>query len=425
MVVKRNTASWHSLRRVTSGVLLAGLLATVSAPAADSYYRTNVNPALLYWQLMPSLPKDPEYLKWVDSYPTAPLDARYKEFVQGWDFNFAILRRAAAVTQACDWGIDSADGPETRLPHLPQVKSMAKAGAFRARYFLSQGKEDEAVQDLVAVTALARRLGNESILISALVQYAMESMVADAIAENFYAFSPEGLRRLVTAMDAIPLEGSISQCIGKGERSFVVWYTRKIEAIQRAHSGHEAAALAAIRELFAETVSAAKDYTVADQFIAAGGGTSEGVLKLIRGANAWYEELQAIAALPYAQFYPANQAFFAKVAASTNPFVVSLFPALEKARGKEFRMEARRAMLRAALAYRLRGAAGVEEVKDPFGTGPLGYRRFEVEKVDRGFELRTAGNFGNDFTEVCIFVEKPGAPFRSSGPKAGKAYVKP
>ena len=121
MVVKRNTASWHSLRRVTSGVLLAGLLATVSAPAADSYYRTNVNPALLYWQLMPSLPKDPEYLKWVDSYPTAPLDARYKEFVQGWDFNFAILRRAAAVTQACDWGIDSADGPETRLPHLPQV----------------------------------------------------------------------------------------------------------------------------------------------------------------------------------------------------------------------------------------------------------------------------------------------------------------
>ena len=183
MGVKRNTTLWHPLRRATSGVLLAGLLATVSAPAADGYHRTNVNPALLYWQLVPNLPKDPEYLKLIDGYPTAPLDARYKEFVQAWDFTFMILRRAAAVTQACDWGIDLADGPETRLAHLTPAKSMAKAGAFRARYFLSQGKEDDAIQDLVAVTALARRLGNESILISALVQYAMESMVADAIAE--------------------------------------------------------------------------------------------------------------------------------------------------------------------------------------------------------------------------------------------------
>ncbi len=50
-------------------------------------------------------------------------------------------------------------------------------------------------------------------------------------------------------------------------------------------------------------------------------------------------------------------------------------------------------MLRAALAYRLQGDAGYRTVRDPFGSGPFGFRWIESYKnnqgriVGDGFEL--------------------------------------
>ena len=162
-----------------------------------------------------------------------------------------------------------------------------------------------------------------------------------------------------------------------------------------------------------------KGYEKADEFIRAGEGTSNGLLALVKGVEPLYDEMQAIAALPYDRFAPANQAFFEKVDQSTNPFVKTFLPALSKARGREFSALCMMEMLRAAVRYRLDGEAGLKSVRDPFGSGPFGFRRFVFQGVDRGFELKP--NYPGDYPNVLIFVEKPGPYFRVVGQTAGTA----
>ena len=402
-------------------LLLAGLLAGDGRGLAGTPYRTDVNPALVYWQLLAILPKDDQ--KNIDSYQTAPLDEKYRTLVASYDTHFRYVRRAVQLKEHCNWGIDSADGPETMLPHLGLAKKVAKVAACRARYFLSHGQEDEAVQDLLGAFVLARRVGDDQTLISALVQIAMESIVTGSIAENFYAFSPDALQRLMAGIDASPTGSTISRCIGEGERSFVPYFRRKIEEAQAAHPGNEGEVLSEIRELFAKILTegehSEKSYETADLFIRSAGNTSAGLLAWIQALDPLYDEMQKIAALPYDRFGPMNQAFFEnKISNSTNLFAREFFPALEKGRAREFRGQARLALLRAGIQYRLNGETGLKTVADPFGSGPFGFRRFVFQNVDRGFELRS--QYAEDYAEVLIFAEKAGAPFVVSGPRAGK-----
>jgi hypothetical protein len=176
--------------------------------------------------------------------------------------------------------------------------------------------------------------------------------------------------------------------------------------------------MAEIREVLAEAASEQKSYERGDQFIQAAGGTSKGLLALVKNAESFYDEMQAIAGLPYDRFEPANRAFYEKVGKSTNPFVRTFFPALQKARGKEFLCLSKQEMLRAAIAYRLRGEEGLKSVRDPFGTGPFGFRRFVFQNVDRGFELES--NYSGEYPDVLIFVEKSGPLFQLVGPMAGR-----
>jgi len=408
-------------------LVLAGLLGAAAPLVAEGPYRTAVNPALLYWQLMPNLPTtDPAHRNLLDNYQIAPLDESYRVFAASWDSKFRILRRAVDVRQPCDWGIDLTDGPETLLPHLGHAKTFAKAAAFRTRLFLANGQEAEAVQDLLAAVVFARRLGDDSTLIAALVQFAIEGIVFNSVAENFHSFSADGLDRLVAGIDAGPAGCTISQSVGTGERQFVTWYGRKIEEIRAAHPGDEARVMADIRKLLGGIVGEEEPAAAAvvDKFITAANGSSQRMLDLVRALDPYYDEMQAITRLPYAEFPAANQAFFEKIGNSNNPFVGALFPALQKARNKEFRIQARRNMLKAAAAYRRHGEAGLKAVNDPFGSGPFGFRRFEVQAMDRGFELRSALSLETEFPEATVFVEKDGAPFRVSGPNIGKPFEK-
>ena len=410
-------------------IAAAGLLAGPADAALP--WRTDINPALIYWQVIAILPRDEQKL--IDNYQMAPMDDAYRELVNPNDSRFRLLRRAAELKQPCDWGIDMADGHETLLPHLGHTKKIIKTAAFRARYFVNHGQENEAVQDLISAFVLARRVSDDQTLIGSLVQFACESIVINSIAENFHAFSDDALKRLLAGLDAAPAGGSVSRCIGIGEHSFGAYFQRKIDEAQAAHPGDDAAVLSEIRELLARTVfedeggKPGNHYAEADRFIAAGGGTTAGLLAFVKGLDPLYAELQTIAALPHDQFTAANDAFFEKkITNSRNPFAKSFFPALKKARYKEFRSQARLALLRAGIQYRLKGEAGLKSVRDPFGSGPLAFRRFEFQNVDRGFELRSRfhADVVDEFPEVLIFVEKAGEPMVVSGPRAGKAFEK-
>jgi len=410
------------MKMMKSILLLLSLLAISASGRAANLYRTDINAALIYWQAFSQLPElSPEEQKLYQNSKTAPLDEKYEALVSRYDTTFRLVGRAAHLEQRADWGAGLADGPEALLPHLGKAKAIAVAADFRARYFLGSGKENKAVQDLLGAFVLGRQAANDGILISALVQIAIENIVVRCVAENFYGFSSEGLRQLLEGMDASPARGTVSQSIGTGERALVAWFANKISDLQSKYPNDEAKVMSEIREMLslATVDEGKKDDAKADEFIRAGGGTSNGLLALVKAVEPLYDEMQTIAALPYDRFAPANQAFFEKVDQSTNPFVKTFLPALSKARGREFSALCMMEMLRAAVQYRLEGEAGLKSVRDPFGSGPFGFRRFVFQGVDRGFELKP--NYPGDYPNVLIFVEKPGPYFRVVGQTAGTA----
>jgi len=128
-------------------------------------------------------------------------------------------------------------------------------------------------------------------------------------------------------------------------------------------------------------------------------------------------------ALPLPEYEDRMKQFLAEVQRSSNPLVSLTFPAIWKARTKEFTILAELAMVRAAVEYKLHGDAGLQSVTDPCGQGPFGFERFVFQGVDRGFELKSAYD-GRGFPEVLIFVEKDGTPFQVNGRNSGQALPK-
>ena len=154
------------------------------------------------------------------------------------------------------------------------------------------------------------------------------------------------------------------------------------------------------------------------QFLAAiviaSGGTSDGILKLVRESEPLYLRLAKIMTLPQPEYEDQIQKFDAEIQKSQNPFVPvtsSVDPL--RPRVKEFRIQAELAMVHAAVEYKLHGEAGLKSVMDPFGNGPFTFQRFVFEGVDRGFELKSAYAFGKVPCGI-IFVEKEGPPFSVS-----------
>jgi hypothetical protein len=404
---------------------LAGGLASGAAPA----YRTDTNPALLYWAsflLLPTL--NPQEVALYDKASTAPVDKNLSLILAKYDQTMRLVRRAAQLKTACDWGIDLADGPETLLPHLAKIKAVAVVTQLRVRCFLAQGKENEAVDDLVAAFVLARQAPRDHTLISVLVQFASESMLIATVADNFYAFSPEALKRLLAGLEASPARTPVSNCYGtpnQGERTFVTWVVPKLEAFQAQYPNDNAKAMAEIEAWLLKWLGEENPENdpvgTIESLMESAGGTPQGLIRQMQALDPMYIELQKINELPYREFGPANRAFFKKVRQSTNGFVYLLFPALEKGRSREFLTQGIFEALRAGIQYRLNGEAAMRNVRDPFGDGPFSFKRFKLEGEDRGFEL--SSQYAGDKPVRIIFVEKAGPPFEVLGSSAGKPRI--
>jgi hypothetical protein len=215
------------------------------------------------------------------------------------------------------------------------------------------------------------------------------------------------------------------------EKSFYGdWLLARIQELQNANPGDDAKVMTGIQEVLQELEGSGEGETkrtdqptLAERVSKASGGTSQGVVKLLRDEEPFYQRAATIMALPHGEFEEQMKQFSAEVHDSTNPFVTASFPAVEKCRPKEFAVLTELAMVRAAVEYKLHGEAGFKSVTDPCGQGPFAFQRFVLEGVDRGFELRSAYE-GRGFPEVLIFVEKDGIPFEVNGNRAGQTVAK-
>jgi len=415
--------------KTTKFTCLALLILTLSAARGEPF-RTDINPALLYYQafiLAPNLPDtDLDYLL-TTNWQGQKLPERFGTVVSNYNAELRLLRQAAQQKVSCDWGIDMSRGPETLLPHLARAKRAAQRVRLHAMWELQNGNEAEARDDLLAGLALGRNVSQNNTTISALVEIAIESIVCTTIAENFHRFSPETLRRLAEGFDAVPARGTIAAC-APTEKLLYNWTLARIEALRKQYPGNNAAAMEAFRPLVtynldSQDKSQDKDWK---QLTNAADGTLDGVIRLIRDSEPQAMKLDGILALPHGEYEDQMQRFTEEVQKSGNPLLSPLLPMWQSCRRKEFCIMADLAMVRAAIEYKLHGEAGLKSVMDPCGNGPFAFQRFVFKGVDRGFELKSAytGIFAVGVPYTLIFVEKEGPPFNVDGLHIGQA-VKP
>ena len=390
-------------------------------------YRTDINPALFYYQafiLGSELPEaDHDYLL-TNQWQGQKLPARFGELVGQSDNAFKLVRQAVHATVPCDWGIDWSAGPYTLLPQLSRVKATIQMAQLRAMWDLQNDRQTDARDDLLAAYALARNGSRDNSLIAALVQFAGETIVYSTVAANFGRISPETLRQLVDGFDAAPGRGTIANAIATTEQlCFSGWLETRIPELRKEYPGDDARVLDSFRGVFEDSGDGGQqDTNTWLRIVKAAGGTSDGFLKLVQEMKPMYARAAAIAGLPPAKFDEQMILLNADVRNSSNPLIQAVIPDFTKAGAREFAILTDQAMVRAAVEYKLHGEAGLQSVKDPYGHGPFEFQRFVFDGVDRGFELKSA-YAGRGYPEAMIFVEKDGPPFYVSGgpQRIGKA----
>ena len=399
------------------------VLAGTTAVAGAQESRTDINPALTYYLSFLMAPEpmtntDTDYLE-SSAGRSKPIPARFDTIFGGYDHQFGLVRQAAHSTAPCDWGIDWSAGAETMLPHLARVKRTAVTARYRARWELQQNRPDDARDDLVATFVMGRNGSQDGSLIAALVQIAVENLVCSTVAENFHQFPPETLEQLVAGMDAAPARGTMARSIAFEKFVGDVWLINRVQELQKENPGNDAKVMVMIGKIFD---SSGDGGTNPWPHIAAVAGNSDGLIRLARELEPLYTQMAEIMALPHGPFEEQIGQFETQIQNSPNPLGTALFPAVGKARTKEFVIQETEAMVHAAVAYKLHGTDGLNSVMDPLGQGPFQLQRFVFQGVDRGFELKGAYS-GRGFPEVMIFVEKDGPAFYATGKNAGQAVT--
>ena len=384
--------------------------------------RTDINPALLYYQAFLVAPdwrqqdEDDSYLE-TNEWKAPHLDAHFGELIDKNNSTFRLVHVAARSKAPCDWGIDWSPGPATLLPHLGKSKRVAITAQYRLPWELQNGRQDDAREDFLATLALARNATRDGTLISVLVQLSMENILCSSFAENFGRFSPDQLQKIADGMDAAPVRGTVSTAL-TSERFIFIHNSllQKVEEMRKANSTDDQKAMDGIRELVTNAITGETDFW--PRVEKASGGTSEGVVRLLHEQEDSYQQITRAVTMQAEESQAKVEGLKTEVINSPNPFIAATVPAFLTARERELRVLTYLAMVRAAVEFKLHGEAGLKSVPDPFGNDPFKFERFSFEGVDRGFKLTSAFNMSHN-KAVLIFVEKEGPPFNVGGNNPG------
>ena len=179
-------------------VLVCALMAAVLFPPRALAADVGDNAALVYWQAFASLGRlsDAEakmLTKWreakVDAKATVATLDRHSDTLQ--------LLHKAAASEACDWGLDTSEGFNMLMPHLGKARQLGRLACLRARVRLGEGNADGAVADLRAASGLALHTGRPPMLISQLVQLALQRHVLEVLEDDAHRLAPAQRKALI------------------------------------------------------------------------------------------------------------------------------------------------------------------------------------------------------------------------------------
>jgi len=259
----------------------------------------------------------------------------------------------------------------------------------------------------------------------------MEALLDQFVAEHFHRFSPETLRALAAALDALPGRGSVADAIEPEKQRFVASELRLLVQLRAELSGDDQAVIVQFRERKLREAEASGDWesldritAKTDKLIAEAGGTAEGLQRALEEVVARHTAVEALLRMPPLAYLERSTQLLVELESESNPMVRTLGRIAIAVRNVDLVIEVRWRMLHAAIQHRLGEPSALEKSQDPAGTGPFTMRRVVLDGVDRGFALESALRV-RGFKETLVFVERPGSPIIVSGPRAGELRPRP
>ena len=116
------------------------------------------------------------------------------------------------------------------LPHLGKGRELSRAALLRAKLRLQTGDVAGAVDDITVALIMARHLGSSPVLVSLLVDDAIEREATELLAEHFAALDGAALDRLANSLTALPATPSLADCLAAEGRALAGWFEQKVQA---------------------------------------------------------------------------------------------------------------------------------------------------------------------------------------------------
>jgi hypothetical protein len=357
---------------LTMTILVLPMYSAFAAPGSDP----GANAALKYWQAFAKLPKvSPAEQKMLEAEcPTMPLDAHVREIVTGSEYALQMMHYAAAQP-FCDWGIGYELGIGTMLPHLEAAGLLSSVACLRARLRFDEGRNAEAVQDLLDAMTLSRHITLEGVNIMLIWGYSLENRVSQTLALYLPKLSAGMIKDLKRRLDALPRSETLAAALRIEEKCIEVSVVRKVKEAKDKES-----LLAFLTQMLES--EGRTDTEKGRAFLEACGGTADGVIGYAEAMRQSYGRMAKIQDLPLHDFVHEWEAEVRKQAG--NPVFKELAPLFPKMRWFTARAEVRRALLSAALAVQLDVPDALKIHPDPLVGGPFEYAAFKG-----GFELRS------------------------------------
>lgn len=348
------------------------------------------NAAVIHWQAFAVMPQplaEPLKTKYdaAVAAPAAPVPADLEPVIEGFRLALGELHRAARVAP-CDWNLDYEAGVGCLLPHLEKARTLSKGALLRARLSFAKGKTDEAVADVLAVLKLARDCGRSPVLVSLLVDAAIEKSAGEVLAANLGRLSPAQLDGLAAALDGLPAPPAVAECVRQEGRMFGDWLGRRIDAEAARVADPQAGGR--VLEGLLESMLPAADARQTRERERLEKLSVADVRESLRLLREDYARFAEIAGLPMPdrreRFAEIEKRPAATAGPAPNPRFLSalLLPAVSKVCERGDDAFVRRRLLAAAIDVRRRGPDAVRGLTLP------GHGAIEHRATAAGFELR-------------------------------------
>ncbi len=352
-----------------SATISLPLAKAAEAPAAQDPLAKNA--ALAYWQAFILMPT-PDDNKDFDA--TAPIDAEVIKLVESGDVAVGQMQRAVKM-ERCIWGADLDAGIAAQLPHLSQARKMARFVCLRARVRIRQDRGAEAIDEFTSVMGMARHAGSDGLLISLLVQYAIEGMAIELLAEHLPTLEDDLLDRLSERIEGLPEGKSMSYSMRMEKILLLEWFIDKFSK----PGGKEL-----ILDTWQNQVAEVDEEDLARYKAMSPQEIVDGLIEL----REVYDKLGEMMQQPPSEVDGAAEDLLKKGRFSdvANEFGSAILPAVGKMRRTEASFQTKQVMFKAAIAVVKKGQSELEreEFRDPYGEGP-----FKYSKTTGGFTLQS------------------------------------